>query len=196
MAASPQLIADNAVSGPAEDLRDLKPPVEIIDPWFWVVLIAICLALAVLGWWLWKRRAARSIPVPVRAIPAHEQARRRLCEALKLIDQPRPFCIAVSDTVRLYLEERFQWHAPERTTEEFLEEMQSSQELTPDQKQTLGEFLAQCDLVKFARLEPSRTELDGIYNSALRLVEETEPPAPNPLAREAGPDREATRPGP
>ena len=59
-----------------------------------------------------------------------------------LINQPRPFCILVSDTVRLYLEERFNFHAPERTTEEFLHELQATRLLLPDQKQSLGEFLS------------------------------------------------------
>jgi hypothetical protein len=39
----------------------------------------------------------------------------------------------------------------------------------------LEQFLAACDLVKFARYEPGREELEGLYKSALRLIEETEP---------------------
>jgi hypothetical protein len=47
--------------------------------------------------------------------------------------------------------------------------------LTPDQKDGLGEFLKRCDLVKFARYEPREPELRDLHESALRLVEETEP---------------------
>ena len=111
---------------------------------------------------------------PVRVIPPHVRARQKLEEALALIGQPREFCILVSDTIRWYLEERFDFHAPERTTEEFLYELQSTDLLTRDQKESLGEFLNRCDLVKFAKYEPREPELRELHSSALRLVEETE----------------------
>jgi hypothetical protein len=94
---------------------------------------------------------------------------------LGLIGQPKEFCIAVSDTLRWYLEECFNFHAPERTTEEFLHELRSSELLTRDQKESLSEFLNRCDLVKFARYEPREPELHDLHDSALRLVQETEP---------------------
>jgi len=95
----------------------------------------------------------------------------------------------VSDTIRTYLEERFDLRAPERTTEEFLFELQSSMALLPPQKETLGDFLARCDLVKFARYEPVQSELEELHRCAERLVNETEPPAPlAPGAHAAGPN--------
>ena len=81
----------------------------------------------------------------------------------------------VSDTVRLYLEERFEFHAPERTTEEFLRELSATNLLTDAQKESLGGFLESCDLVKFAKYEPGENELRELHSSAVRLVEETEP---------------------
>jgi len=51
----------------------------------------------------------------------------------------------------------------------------------PDQKESLGEFLKRCDLVKFARYEPGEPELRDLHQSAVRLVEETEP-QPEPVA--------------
>jgi hypothetical protein len=45
----------------------------------------------------------------------------------------------------------------------------------PEQKESLGDFLASCDLVKFAKYEPGENELHDLHSSALRLVEETEP---------------------
>ena len=104
-----------------------------------------------------------------------------------LIHEPRPFCILVSDTVREYLEQRFQFHAPERTTEEFLEEMQASPLLTLEQKEALGHFLTRCDLVKFARFEPAVTELKSLHDAALRLVDETSRAEPSPGAALAAP---------
>jgi hypothetical protein len=158
------------------DLRDIKPPVEIPSGWAWVgwVLGALAVAaLVFLAWRYWQKRRAQVPSIPV--IPPHIRAKQKLREALALIGQPREFCILVSDTVRWYLEERFDFHAPERTTEEFLYELQGSNLLTPDQKDSLGQFLQCCDMVKFARYEPGQPELQGLHDSALRLVEETEP---------------------
>lgn len=157
-------------------LRDIKPPVAIPTGWAWLWWTLGVLAVAALaGWaWRWWRRRRAAVPaVPV--IPAHIRAKQKLQQALALIGQPREFCILVSDTIRYYLEERFTFHAPERTTEEFLYELQATDLLTRDQKESLGEFLQQCDLVKFARYEPREPELYALHASALRLVEETEP---------------------
>lgn len=157
-------------------LRDIKPPVEIPTGWLWAFWVAGALLLAAIAFFAWrfwqKRRAQIAIP-PI--IPAHVRAKQKLESALAFIGQPREFCIIVSDTIRYYLEERFTFRAPERTTEEFLYELRQTELLTPDQKESLGEFLKRCDLVKFARYEPGEPELRGLHDSALRLVEETEP---------------------
>lgn len=169
-------VSSNALASAAADIRGIKAPVPIPDVWFWVWCAAVACALGLLAWWVWRRKRKPAAPPPPEPpVPPHEKARARLLESLSLLAQPRPFCVLVSDTVRVYLEERFSLRAPERTTEEFLEELQKSPFLTLEQKQALGEFLARCDLVKFARYEPGEPELRGIYESALRLVEETQP---------------------
>jgi len=166
-------------AGPTNSLRDIKPPVEIPSGWEWVWLglaMLIAAAAAFLAWRYWQKRKAQIPAIP--SVPAHVRAKQRLEQALALLSQPKPFCILVSDTIRVYLEERFDFHAPERTTEEFLYELQDTNLLLPDQKESLGDFLRRCDLVKFARYEPAEPELHGLHESALRLVEETAPVAP------------------
>ena len=168
-----------------DDIRKLKPPVDIADPWFWVWLILAVLAAAALGylaWRWWQRRQAAAANLP--PIPPQDRARIRLQQALDLLDQPKPFCVAVSDALRHYLEERFNFRAPERTTEEFVAELRATSLLNPEQKKILGEFLTHCDLVKFARHEPGRPELMDLHRAALRLIQETEllaPSEPPPL---------------
>ena len=157
-------------------LRDIKPPVEIPSGWewlWWVLGALVCVALLVglVVSLLTRRKALRTPPL----IPPHIRARERLDDALKLLSQPKPFVIAVSDTLRGYLEERFSFRAPERTTEEFLHELQATPLLDQTQKEGLGEFLQRCDLVKFARYEPTASELRSLHGAAYRLVEETEP---------------------
>jgi hypothetical protein len=174
--------ASSNANGAQDALRDIKPPVEIINVWLWVAIGVIALVLFAVAMGLLLYFLLRKKPVVVPPpVPPHVRAKQKLQQALELIAQPKPFCILVSDTLRFYLEERFKFHAPERTTEEFLHELQATNRLLPDQKESLGEFLKRCDLVKFARYEPRETELRDLHDSAVRLVEETEPP-PAPAA--------------
>lgn len=157
-------------------LRDIKPPVEIFSLWsLWpVVLGALLFAALVIGLLVYLIIRTRHRPAPPM-IPAHVRARQALDDALALLSQPKPFVIAISNTLRVYLEERFQFRAPERTTEEFLHDLQGTQLLSEPQKESLAAFLQSCDLLKFARYEPAEPELRALHEAALRLVDETEP---------------------
>ncbi len=173
----------------APDIRDIKPPIEIPDglAWLWWTLGLLAAAAIFFALWKWwQKRRSQTVFVP--PVPAHIRAKRKLDEALALIAQPKPFVIAVSDTARTYLEERFDFHAPERTTEEFLRELGGTKLLQTEQKESLGNFLASCDLVKFAKHEPGENELRGLHSSALKLVEETTPRAVNPESRIQNPE--------
>lgn len=178
IATSPPPAAVSPAASAAQDIRDIKPPVPIPNVWEWVwwglAALAI-IALAVFFWRWWQKRRSQ---IPVEPpVPAHIRAKQKLQEALALISQPKPFCILVSDTIRFYLEEQFDFRAPERTTEEFLYELQATDLLSLEQKESLGKFLESCDLVKFAKYEPGEPELRELHGSAVRLVEETEPEA-------------------
>ena len=168
--------ATNITQTGTNELRDIRPPVAISSGWewlWWVVGALLVALLCYLFWrWLRKRKALAQV-VPV--VPPHVRALRGLEDALGQIGDARTFCIMVSDTIRIYLEERFAFRAPERTTEEFLYELQGTNLLTDTQKLSLGDFLERCDLVKFARYEPFETELRDLHASAVRLVEETKP---------------------
>ena len=151
-----------------------KPLIYIPNVRAWVIWILVILALLgalYFAWRWWRKKAVVVVP----PIPPHVRARRKLEQALAMIGEPKPFSILVSGAIREYLEERFNFRAPERTTDEFLCELQGSFLLTRDQKRSLAEFLASCDLIKFAKYEPTEMELRGLYQSALRLVNETEP---------------------
>lgn len=158
-----------------DDIRGIKPPVDIPGPWPWLwiglAVLALVAAGIAIGSYLRKKKAAVLAAPPV---PPHLRAKQKLAEALMFISDSNRFCTEVSNTLRLYLEERFNLRAPERTTEEFLVELRTSKHLTVDQKQSLGEFLESCDLVKFARFEPNETTLRQLHDAALRLVDETQ----------------------
>ena len=186
------LVPRPSAAAATNDIRGIKPPVEIPSGWAWLwwALAAVLLLSLAAGAWRWWRKKQAAVPA-VPPIPAHVRAKNKLREALSLISDPRLFCTLVSDSLRVYLEERFDFHAPERTTDEFLLELQATRLLAPEQKQSLGEFLQSCDLVKFARYEPTETELRALYESALRLIDETQhesihvPPSSPPTAEPA-----------
>jgi hypothetical protein len=185
------IITNAAAGGPAAapmDIRGIHPPIDIASYWFllWIWLAALVVLVTAVVVILWLVRKKLALPPPIPYVPPHERARLKLQEALALFGEPRPFCIMVSDTVRMYLEERFNFRAPERTTEEFLHELQATDRLLPDQKNSLGEFLSVCDMVKFARYEPGPPELQALHDSATRLIDETEP-RPEPATTDGEP---------
>jgi hypothetical protein len=160
-----------------EELRDVKPPVPIVNLWPYGIGAALLalLAAALLYGLLRRRRLPR--PPALVVVPPHRRALDRLRAALDLLQDPKAFTICVADTLRCYLEERFDLKAPERTSEEFLEEIRTSPVLTPRQVEILADFLTRCVLVKFAQGQPSEPELRGLWDSAMNLVSDTVAPS-------------------
>jgi hypothetical protein len=179
----PSVAATNM--GPA-DIHGIKEPVPIPTGWEWLLWLLAVLALAFalrLLWKWWNKR--RLAPKAKAMVPPHRRARERLRAALDLISNPYAFCSLVSDVLRDYLEERFEFHAPERTTEEFLNELWVSERLNPDHKKSLEQFLTECDLVKFAKHEPDERTLRQLLETAERFVDETAELSPAETAEKA-----------
>ncbi len=174
----------NSAATVANDIRDIKPPVEISTGWVWLWWTLGALAVLTLLMFAWRYLHRRITHIPITPpVPAHIRAKQMLERSLAFIVEPKQFCTLVSNTIRTYLEERFDFHAPERTTEEFLRELQTTNLLTAEQKESLSKFLASCDLVKFAKYEPRENELRELHSAALQLVEETEPQIENPESK-------------
>lgn len=166
-----------------EDLREVKGPFELApEPFGWgtaALVVFLVAAVAVAGVLLLARRARAQFaekkgPPPV---PAHIEALRELAaiRGLRLLEEGRvaEFTDRVSDVLRWYLEARFELPAPERTTEEFMDEIARAPVLDRERKRFLADYLTRCDLVKFAAREPGRRELDDLYDSSVAFVEET-----------------------
>jgi hypothetical protein len=143
---------------------------------WWLVGGAGVAVLAVAAWWWWRGRAARPDAV---ALPPHVTALRAL---QRLRGDPRTtpaeierFYVAVSDVLRTYLEARFGLHAPERTTEEFLRDLESGDGLARAHRSELERFLSQCDLVKFAAHVPTENDHLAAWALAEQFVQATRP---------------------
>ena len=84
------------------------------------------------------------------------------------------FVITVSDVLRRWcIEAAFSIRAPERTTEEFLEEASQHEDLKGDFADRLDEFLSIVDLVKFARMPLASNKREELHESAVNFVEES-----------------------
>jgi len=79
----------------------------------------------------------------------------------------------ITNILRHYIEDRFGFLAPERTTEEFLTEMAHTNQLDATHKILIQEFLERCDMVKYAKYGPSNLEIKETYDAAKRFIDET-----------------------
>jgi hypothetical protein len=169
-------------SVPADDIRDIHGPIVLKTrrPTWWAVGSGTVVIAAAAGAAAWSRRGQRRLPPGLRALRV--LARQRALAA----GHPRAFAIAVSETVRAYLEEAFAIQAPRRTTEELLADLvrDRSGPLAAHQFE-LTEFLRQCDLAKFAGAALSAARMNAMLDSAEALVRATAVP-PHSAAPLAG----------
>ena len=168
------------MSGEALDIRDIKGVVDVPSGNEWLFFIFALFGVAIVVFisiWIIRRHLAKSSEksVLIPPQPPHILAWNKLQSSLDLIHDADLFCTEVSLIIRVYLEGRFDLQAPDRTTEEFLFELQTSKYLDDSHKDLLGDFLSECDLVKFAKAEPPENELRRLHEAAGRLVSETQP---------------------
>lgn len=175
-ATKPAMTATPTASAADEDIRDIRPPIHIPYSWLWAVYAAGGLAAAGLlfgAWRLYRRHAAVEKSL-------YELTLERLEAAREFMEPLRgyQFSIAVSEIVRVYIENRFKVRAAHRTTEEFLHDLMSeSHEGLMAHQRVLAEFLEHCDLAKFARWHLSVAQMEAMYQSARAFVVETSQPA-------------------
>jgi hypothetical protein len=159
----------------ADQLDDIRPPFFYLHSWFWYwVALGIIAAVALVVLLCWKLR-----PKPfLSPKSAYDLALEQLEKARALLreDQPIPYAVLVSETIRAYLGQRFQAPSTRRTTEEFLRQMEADR-ATPlaEHRELLRDFLQSCDLVKFARYQPTLAELEQVQQRATNFVMATKP---------------------
>jgi hypothetical protein len=169
-------LSDDASS----EIADIKPTEKLpgrIPPWLWIALgvALIAFLVGVLSARMkqgkvFEKPAPPPIPPHIRALQAlDELAARGLLEK----DECDPFYTALSAILRDYLEGRFRLNAPDETTEEIVEELSRSPELTGAQRNILQEFLRQADIVKFAKGHPDRNTMESAFSTTKQFVEQT-----------------------
>lgn len=158
-----------------EDIEDVvEIPKETSFWWVWI-LVGACVIMLVGGYLFFRgKRAAELIRI---FKPAHEIAYARLQALVKeqLVEAGRikEFYERISSILRHYIEHRFDLRAPERTTEEFLAELQYTDVLAASDKKSLEEFLTNCDLVKFAKHSPTTEQIQRTFDLVKEFIEKT-----------------------
>lgn len=155
---------------------DMK--IQYLGNWrIWLLIIGIviyCIALAIL-WTLKKRRMEQEqeeIPIPAHVI-ALKALNELLASDLLVQGEIKLFYQKISEILRVYIENRFGLQAPERTTEEFLQELQSNKILPEKYNLMLNAFLTHCDLVKFAKLIPEKESISQTIKITQKFITET-----------------------
>jgi Domain of unknown function (DUF4381) len=167
-----------------EDIRDIRGPKVVLADWLLPAILAAAaiIALAIYGIWRWRRNRRTRVLLP------YEIALQRL-EEIRTLMQParaREFSTAASDIVRSYIEQRFAVTATRRTTEEFLRDLLEAPNASLARHQSLlGDFLHQCDFVKFAAMSLNEQDMESLRQSARVFILATAQPEEESPAQEA-----------
>lgn len=155
------------------DIKDIvKPPLQISRK-LWVPLLIALLALIAGIATLFFLRKQRTAEQAVPPQPPHIIARQALTALRGKPWSPEPFFTELSLILRTYLENRFNLHAPESTTEELTRSMATDTRLELKEQQTLRNFLMQADLVKFARAGAEQDVMQNAFSTVEDFVEQT-----------------------
>ncbi len=164
-------------AGEVSDIYDIQGPVNLPSKsrvFILIILGLIILSLIGAGVFILRKKV---IEKKVSSRACWEIALERLLTLKNkdFINQGKiaEYYVEASDIIRRYIESRFTLKAPEMTTEEFLNNLKGSAQLNLEQKSLLKEFLNACDLVKFAKYAPEAQEIDLVYTSAQRFIEQT-----------------------
>lgn len=148
------------------------------------LIVYSCLAMALLLpllWWLFRylrRREKAVVVVPPRppdevalaALRDLEAQRDRMIEAGEF----QPYYLELTEIAKGYLQGRFAIDVLDRTTQEIREDLaRAERKLEGLDSQRVVQFLEDCDMVKFARFSPPKTEARGALQEVRSMVTDT-----------------------
>lgn len=175
-------------------VKDIKPPYDEPFDWKWYlpyvyIGLAILAAIILLIFIIKKMKKKKPVEIIVDEpkIPAHISALEALekikSEAVWKENRTKEYYSSIADTLRLYIEERFNINALELTSDEIIK-IFKSQVVDPESKAKLNQILTLSDFVKFAKQIPIEAEHTLTLNNAFDFVkgtmrEEQTPMQPN-----------------
>ena len=168
-----------------KDIYDIKAPfgepltLKEVAPWaFGGILLAALIFLLVI--YLKRRRENRPFSFLQKHIdPPHVVALRELekikQEKLYLSENHKYYYTRLIDTIRIYIEGKYEVNAMEQTTDEILFGLKQVGFPIDEQYIQLQDTLTLADLVKFAKYTPFVSDNENSLNVAFDFVEKTKP---------------------
>lgn len=171
MSMTPAVSPAAAAASPAAQLKDIVPPQAYGFPvnMLWFALAGAAVACLAYFLWRWLRRPKKGPPplTPAElAAQRLEQLRRRAAEL-----EPRVFGAEVCAIITAYIGAVYSFHPERQTSEEFLAAISAHRIFSPAQHAALGEFLTQCDLLKFARHDAALEGKTRLIEQAAEFIE-------------------------
>jgi len=162
------------------ELKDIKQPMEApfgwSDIWPWLVgVLLIALIIFLLKKYVFNKKEEIKNEKPKVIIPADVIALKELItlEKAKIWQEGKikEYHSNLSEIVRRYTEERFQFIALELTTEEIISELKSK--VNNEQLASITILLKRADLAKFAKSKPEENENKESMQLAKDFVAQT-----------------------
>jgi len=146
--------------GEPTDILDINELLEVDKDWVPIIFWGLNLILLIIVLYaLWKYRGAKQNKnsLRTRVIPIHEIALNQL-DSLKLKDflnsgDSRKHFFELSEIFRHYLGKRYNFPAPDWTTEEITKYFQKDNKLELIQRNEIIRILNKSDLIKFAKIQ-------------------------------------------
>jgi hypothetical protein len=155
-----------------DDLRGPAGPVELPPPkysplWLGISCLLVFLAGG-LGGAIWLIRRRRGVEIQQQLSPqelAYLELQQIIEQELSERDV-KLFYVELTGVVRRYIERTTGIHAPEQTTEEFLQEVHAGTVFSGAERERLSRFLESADLVKFAAHQPTADDIETTFERA------------------------------
>jgi hypothetical protein len=168
----------------ATKLKDIKPLMEEKFNWKWYldyiylcigVILLVIIIVAITIYYTRKQRQVITEPEKPK-VPAHIIALASLEkikeEQIWKEEKVKEYYSAISDTIRTYIEDRYNLNALESTTDEIMTAFRS-QVIDKESKEKLQQLLMLSDLVKFAKMFPIEAEHNFTLQNAFDFVNGT-----------------------
>jgi hypothetical protein len=160
------------------NLKELKKQAEIPEPTRWLLWIIIASSACLLGaiaWYLWKRRRKRPEPLTPAQTQnlldlAEADLRNLLARGLPESGCEKQYYVLLSEIAKKILEAGYAIHTAEQTTSEIMDSLNNLGVPDSGNRTQIESFLLRCDVVKFAKYIPSRTEQQTASQDALRIL--------------------------
>ena len=159
----------------------IAEPYTFAEIWPWVAGgLALAIAIAFLVYYLIQRKKNKPLfthkpkPLPPPDVEALDKLENLRLAKLWQNGKVKEYYSQMTDIMRRYMERRFEFDAPEMTSDEIIDELKNLKINSEALEKLKGAF-SLADLVKFAKAQPTPLENDLSLNHCIDFVNETKP---------------------